>query len=242
MKLNQVIAISNGEKTRLQKSLTQFYQNCSKTDLFNGIARSYSPKDEDGERLPSEKKGVQITVIEHLKQLSKIIENTYNIIGSQDATNCSARVDVKVDNKVILKNVPVTYLLFLEKQITDLMTVINSLPILDSAEDWEFSEEQNLWKSDEKETHKTKKILKSFVKYEATDKHPAQVDTYTEDVIVGYWKSVKFSGCISKKQKDEMLDKVKELDKAIKLAREEANMTEVENVTYGSDVIEYVFG
>ncbi len=241
MKLNQVIAIGNGEKSKLAKTLTQFYQNCSKTELFNGFSRSYTPKDDDGEKLPDEKKNVQIKALDVLKDISHVIENTYNVIGIQDATNCKARVDVEVRGVVILKNVPVTYLLFLEKQITDLITVVNSLPILDSAEEWKFSESQNLYVTDEKETTKTKKVLQRFVKYEATDKHPAQVDTYTEDVPVGYWKTLKYSGGITKINKDALMEKVKELDKAIKLAREEANMIETENVTYGTDLINYLF-
>ena len=34
------------------------------------------------------------------------------------------------------------------------------------------------------------------MKYEATEKHPAQVETYTEDIKVGEWTMVKFSGAI----------------------------------------------
>jgi NDP-sugar pyrophosphorylase family protein len=240
MKLNQIIAISNGEKTKLQKSLTTVYQNCSKTELFNGFARAYSPKDDDGEKLPKENKGVQITVKDVLNDISKVIENAYNVIGTQDATNCKARVDVKVGNSVIMENVPVTYLLFLEKQITDLTTLVNSLPILDSAEKWVFSKEQNAYLAEEKETTKTKKILQNHVKSPATDKHPAQVDVFTEDVIVGYWKTIKYSGCISKTDKDALLEKIRSLDKAIKIAREEANSIEVEAVNYGSNLVSYL--
>jgi hypothetical protein len=34
------------------------------------------------------------------------------------------------------------------------------------------------------------------VKAEATEKHPAQVEVYHEDVVVGQWKTVKFSGAL----------------------------------------------
>jgi hypothetical protein len=192
--------------------------------------------------MPDEKKSVQINAKDSLLNIVSIIENAYNIIGAQDKANCKAIVDVKDDEgNVIMKQVPVTHLLFLEKQIKDLNTVVNSLPILDSAEDWEYSKEQNCFKTGVEESLRTKKILKAFVKYEATDKHPAQVDTYTEDVSVGTWKKIKYSGAMQKKDKDIILEKIRKLDKAIKLAREEANMIEVEKVAYGSDLVKYLF-
>jgi hypothetical protein len=50
MKLNQIIAIANGEKTKMTNSLTEYYHKCSKIEMFSGFSRSYSPKDEDGEK------------------------------------------------------------------------------------------------------------------------------------------------------------------------------------------------
>ena len=40
-KLNQIIAIANGKKTALQKSITEIYQRLQKAELFSGFARQY---------------------------------------------------------------------------------------------------------------------------------------------------------------------------------------------------------
>jgi uncharacterized FlaG/YvyC family protein len=242
LKLNQVIAIANGEKTKLQNSLTQFYHQCEKAELFTGMARTYTPKDVDGEVIPDEKKSVQINAKDALSSVSEVIEQAYNLIGTQDLTNCSAIVDVKDDDgNVIIKQVPVTFLLFLEKQVKDLTTVINSLPILDSADEWKFSEGQNCYKTESEQAMRTKKVLKNHIKAEATIQHPAQIDVFTEDVQVGTWSKIKYSGAISKKEKDSYFTKIKILDKAIKLAREEANMIEAKPAKFGTNVVDFIF-
>ena len=46
------------------------------------------------------------------------------------------------------------------------------------------------------QTLRTKKVPRNHVKAEATEKHPAQVEVYYEDVAVGYWTTVKFSGAL----------------------------------------------
>jgi len=37
-------------------------------------------------------------------------------------------------------HVPATYLLFLEKQLTDLHTLVSKLPVLDASETWVFDQ------------------------------------------------------------------------------------------------------
>lgn len=70
-------------------------------------------------------------------------------------------------------------------------------------------------------TVRTKKVPRNHVKAEATDKHPAQVDVYYEDVPVGYWTTVKFSGALPARRVNELLDRVEKLQQAVKFAREE---------------------
>ena len=96
--------------------------------------------------------------------------------------------------------------------------------------------------SESYQTTKTKKVMKNHVKAEATKEHPAQVETYTEDVIVGYWTTVKFSSAIPAKEKNEMLERVRKLQEAVKCAREEANGMEVESRKIGAAVLNHVFG
>ena len=83
---------------------------------------------------------------------------------------------------------------------------------------------------------------RNHVKAEATEKHPAQVEVYYEDVAVGYWTTVKFSGALPAQRVNELLERVEKLQHAVKFAREEANGTEVTDQRVGDAVFGYLFG
>ncbi len=241
LKLNQVIAIGTGEKTRKQKVLTKAYESLKKADLFAGLKKTYHPTDEEGEKLPDETKYLQTSVRKSIEDAMGVCEAMFNIVAAQDEGNCSAKADVVVDGVALLKQAPVTHLLFLEKQLTDLLTFVNSFPTLDPSIEWKWDEDALHYVSDKKETVRTKKVPKVLVKYEATDKHPAQTEVYNEDVQIGKYETVYFSGCISMKDKEAMLERIRNLDKAVKLAREEANSIEVKGADSGTKVLNYIF-
>jgi hypothetical protein len=69
--------------------------------------------------------------------------------------------------------------------------------------------------------------MRNPVKYKATEKHPARVETNTEDVKVGEWSTVKFSGAVWQQTKNAWLTRARQLIEAVKCAREEANLLEV---------------
>jgi hypothetical protein len=142
---------------------------------------------------------------------------------------------------VIASDVPVTYLLFLEKQLTDLYTFVDKLPALDPSEHWTFSESAGHYAADPVQTTRTKKVPRNHVKAEATEKHPAQVEVYYEDITVGYWRTVKFSGALPARRINELTERVEKLQQAVKFAREEANGLEVTEQQTGEKVFRYLF-
>jgi len=241
-KLNQIIALSAGKKSQAHKAITEAYQGLQKTAPLEGISRSYKPRDDDGEQLPSEKKLVQLKVKDTIRTVSAALTELFDVVATQDHANCQAKANIVVDGTTLLKGVPVTTLLFLEKQLVDLHTFVDKLPTLDPGEAWEYSPDVDHYASEPYQTTKTKKVLKNHVKAEATKEHPAQVETYTEDVIVGYWTTVKFSGAIPAREKNEILARVHKLQEAVKCAREEANAVEVEVRKIAGPVLQYLFG
>ena len=240
-KLNQIIAIQNGKKSQAKDSLTAAYQQLQKPDLLTGISRNYKPKDETGESQPPESKLVQIKVQEVIEKVSKDLVELFDVVATQDWANCQAKADVKVDGKVLVANVPVTNLLFLEKQLIDLETFISKLPVLDAGERWSFDAAQDCYASEPFQTTRTKKTPKRHIKYEATKEHPAQVEMYYEDLLVGTWTTVKFSGAIPANDRNRMLDRVRQLADAVKAAREEANSLEVEKKKVGEAILDFLF-
>src|SRR5215831_7488450 len=173
-KLNQIIAVQAGKKSQAKETLTEAYHKLKKPDLLSGIVRTYQPKDEDGEPLPEERKQVQLKVGELIRQVARDLAEMYDVVATQDWANCQARADVVVEGRKLLQQVPVTHLLFLEKQLVDLRTFIDTLPVLDTAEEWEYKPEADCYVSRPSRSHRTKKVPKTHVKYEATKEHPAQ--------------------------------------------------------------------
>jgi hypothetical protein len=241
MKLNQVIAIANGEKSKTQKTITKVYQNLKKETLFEGITKRYTPKFEDGEIYPNEDKQVQQTVEKLIGVVKKSMSEMFNVVATQDVGNCDAGASIVVDEVIVAEDVPVTHLLFLEKQMIDIRTLVESLPVLDPADKWSHSPESFCYKSEAKDNFRTKKIPKNHVVSEATKEHPAQVQVFTEDVIEGTWTTVKFSGNIPQTEKNDILERIDKMIKAIKIAREEGNSIEVERSEIGSNVLDYIF-
>ena len=241
-RLNQIIAIEKGTKSRSFQELTDAHHALQKPALLAGIARTYRPKDEEGEQFPPESTKVQVKAEEIIRQTAEIMTKLFDVTATKDWTNCKARADVIVDGKTLLAQVPATYLLFLEKQLVDLHTFIRKLPILDASETWTFDASADCWATEPMQTVKTKKIPRNHVKAEATDKHPAQVEVYYEDVVVGNWKTTKFSGALPAKRVNELLERVERLQQAVKFAREEANNIEADEQKVGKQVFDYLFG
>jgi hypothetical protein len=241
-KLNQIIAIEKGTKSRTFQELTDAHQALQKPVLLSGIARTYRPKDEEGEQLPPESTKVQEKADDVIRKTVASLTKLFDVTASKDWTNCKARADVVVDGQTLLTQVPATYLLFLEKQLVDLHTFVRKLPVLDAAEAWTFDPSADSWATEPVQTVRTKKIPRNHVKAEATEQHPAQVEVYYEDVVVGYWRTVKFSGALPAQRVNELLARVEKLQEAVKYAREEANNIEADEQKVGERVFGYLFG
>jgi hypothetical protein len=239
-KLNQIIAVEKGVKSRSYSEFTEAHHTVQKAALLAGIARTYQPKDEEGEQYPPESTRVQVRAEEVLRQMADTLTRLFDVTATKDWANCSARADVVVDGEVLLPAVPATYLLFLEKQLTDLHTFVAKLPVLDASESWSFDQAADCYATDPVQTTKTKKIPRNHVKAEATEKHPAQVEVYYEDIVVGHWRTVKFSGALPASRVKELLERVDKLQRAVKFAREEANDSEVTDQQIGERVFAYL--
>jgi hypothetical protein len=240
-RLNQIIAVEKGIKGQTFQELTEAHQSVQKPALLSGIARTYRAKDDEGEQLPPESTRVQLKADSVIQETTSSLTRLFDITATKDWANCKAKADVVVDGNTLLKEVPATYLLFLEKQLVDLHTFIKKLPVLDASETWTFDSSADCWATEPIQTLRTKKVPRNHVKAEATDKHPAQVEVYYEDVTVGYWRTVKFSGALPAQRVNQLLARVEQLQEAVKFAREEANNLEVEDIKVGEQFFAYLF-
>lgn len=241
LRLNQVVAIEKGAKVVGESALTQAYQQAQKPGPWNGVTRTYQPKDEDGDQLPPESTRVQFKGQDLLNNVRQNFGRLLDVTATKDEGNTQARADVIVDGEIILAQLPVPTLLYLEKKLGDLQnSLLRSLPVVDPADVWTWDENQGVYRAEPVQTTRTKKVPKAFVKAQATDKHPAQVEVFTEDVSVGTWTTTKLSGAFTETRKAELLDKVRRLIQAVKEARELANVTEVRDVRIGEAVFNFL--
>lgn len=229
-KLSQVVSVEKPTKQRTERFLTDINKMLQKPDFFNGFNRSYTPVKDEDERLPPENKLVQNNVTLLLPQIVAAMTDLWNISATRDWANCQAKADIEIDGQVVMQGVPATYLLFLEKQLNDLHTLVGNLPVLDSAESWSRDDNDMVYKAQPKQTAKTKKIPKVIVMHPPTKEHPAQTQLVSDDVIVGHWETINTSGAVPVTKKVRLLERIEKMQKAVKYARENANSTQAPDV------------
>lgn len=240
-KLNQIIAIEKGIKNSAEKRVNRIQKSFARPELLLGISRNYQPKDDDGEMLPPESKLVQVRVQQGLSEVAEALTELFDITATKDWANQAAKADVSVDGRVLLTGVPVSYLLFMEKQLGELLAMVRALPTLDPGEKWGYDPNTDCYSTEVVRTTRTKKVPRNHVKAEATEHHPAQVEVYYEDVVVGHWNTVKFSGALPANRVTEIIKRIEKLQRAVKFAREEANAAEVNQQKVNDVVFDYLF-
>ena len=246
--LHTIVALRNSVKTRSREAVTAAHRDSQKTDLYDGFERTYQPKDDEGDQLPAESKLVQLDSRLVLDLLTDALSGYWDLTAAVDATNQVARADVTVptgngDERItVLTDVPATHLLFLARELEDVYTFVRKLPVHNPGERWSFDESSNLHATEPIRTTRTKKTLRNHVKAEATQHHPAQVDVYPEDVVVGTWSTIKYSGALTAARRSELLYRIDVLRLAVKEARERANRAQVVDLKVAKPIFDYILG
>lgn len=241
-KLHEIVAIAKGVKSRVYGEVQSLHKEAQKAEPYTGQNKVYRAKDDDGEKFPPESKRVRLNAEDVLKKVAKLQTEQFDTEATKDASNCLAFADLTVDGHILFPKAPVTFLLFLEKQLVDMRTFVDKMPTLDEAEDWTLDPNTGVFRSNLSTTHKTKKIEKALVLYEATKDHPAQTKTVTEDVVIGWWDTIKHSGALPAPRKEALLERIDKLLKATKRAREQANNIDATEKEVGGAVFGYLFG
>jgi hypothetical protein len=180
---------------------------------------------------------VQARALDILAALRVSESQLYDITLQKDTANQSAKASVFLDGKEVLKDIPVTTLLFFEKRLEHLRTFFQMLPVLDNAEEWEWDDKAGLYRTQAVSTHRNKKVMKVLQLVPPTDKHPGQAQPYQEDVLAGFWDTVKFSTAISHTYKVHILEQLEKFIIAVKQAREVANDALVQERTGVGDAL-----
>lgn len=240
-RLSQVVAVEKPIKTEAYGTLSAAHHQVQKAPLLAGILRTYRPRDDEGEQLPPESTRVQLRAIDAVSEVMQALTRFYDVTATRDWANTTAKADIRVNGQVLIPQVPVPFLLFLEKQLAALKTFIEKLPILDPSEEWVWDQEKGVYRTTAYETQRSKKVPRNHVLAEATPQHKAQVEIIYEDIPVGTWTTVKYSGALPASHVKAILDRLQALRDAVKYAREEANATEIPQVRVAGPLLDYLF-
>jgi hypothetical protein len=218
------------------------YHVLQRGQLVAGHAGTYTPASDKDTPLPDERQRVQVNAAEALTEFAQVLTPAWDIAATRDWANCTAKADVMVDGTVLLSQVPVTYLLWLETQLSHLRTVILSAPVLDAAEDWQEDDTTaGLHRTAPVDTVRTKKITDQVVVIQPTDKYPGQWTEVSKDVPAGTWTRTKFSGALTADRQKLLAGRVEKLRDAVKEARNEANSADVPDVKTGETLFGWLF-
>lgn len=241
-KLNQVLAVEKAVKVRTYSATNEMHKALQTAALFQGFSKTYEPVNAEGLPRHPESQRVQKNAEEMFAEARKMLTELFDVTATKDWGNQQAKADLIVDGKVILKDVPATYFLFLDKQLSDLRDMVTKATELDPAVDWQPDPNSGLFKSNVVQTQTTAKVQRALLMAPATDKHPAQTQLITEDQVIGHWFTTKQSGAMPAPRKKALLVRIQKLLDAVKVALEEANSTQVAHQKTGDAIFGYIFG
>lgn len=241
-RLNQILSLESQLKSEADKGTTFLQRLLETPGVFNGFEKVYVPIDDKDVVYPPESKKVQYLAEDELIDASKLLTKLFDYILARDTANALAKADVEIGGVALLKNVPVDTLLFLEKQLNYVEVHIASLPILDTADEWKLDRATGFYKTDVQKNHKTKKVDDVVVLLEHTKEQRGQAEIRTKDKLEGHWHTTKVSGAVPGPRRKLLLERVRLLKIAVKLAREGANAaTEIQDVSVGKEIFDYIF-
>lgn len=241
-KLNQIIALRPDVSSRAERVETDLYHRIQVADSLFGITKTYEPKNDGADVYAGESKIVETKADQVASTFGVAMERLLDLTLTLETANTEAKADVVVDGVVLVKDAPVTYLLFLEKHMIRARAFINKLPTLDPSKEWKWDADLGVHRwSEPVKANKVKKVPAAQVLYEATKEHPAQVKPYEDTILEGWWTTTGFSGALPASRKAQLIQRVDALSEAITFAREQANQGEVTDRKVGAAISGYLF-
>jgi len=247
-KLHEILAV---EKTRSQaanKLIEETANKFKKEQYFSGHIKTLkmlvdSPENAAIEEASRDEKSLPTTVPETLEYLFDFWTKAEDVTYAKNKTNQIANADLFFRGEVLVPFVPVDELLGLEVRLETLRRTLDLMPTLDASKDWTpaaSGRKGAFLAIGDESTSKTEKTMTPVVLYEATDKHPAQIERVSVDKVVGTFRRKSISGAATSKQKADAIAVIDELLAEAKQARQRANSVEASTDRIGSTIAKLV--
>lgn len=226
--------IAEETKTTFEKKADHFIEGHRELAMFN---------EDDAQQNQVEHKAMVTTVIDKLEWTAQAAAKYYDTVFAKDRANQSARADIAIDGTVLAKDVPATFLLGLETKLKALRDVYLAIPTLAPGHAWEpdATRGKGVYRARDPEIRmKTAKTIRYKVLVEPTKEHPAQIEKWFEDVPVGKVTNQVWSGMLSPAEKSDMIGRIDQLLRAVKRARQRANMVDVGKSRIGGNIFAFI--
>lgn len=244
-KLHELLAIEGDREGNYKRVMEEAVITFTKkTDHFVGQIRRLEMFDQAEQDLNTEeRKELVTTVKDKLNYVQESVVQYLDIVLRKELTNQLATADLIIDGVMLATKLPATFLLGLETKFKNIRAMYETLPTLDPGIKW--VEDAKLGKNvyitaypDEK--FKTAKKFQHQVLVAPTDKHPAQVEKWEEQIPVGKYTTTAWSGKISPAEKSALLGKIDKLIQAAKQARMRANNIDAIDRQVGKVLCDYI--
>ena len=244
-KLHEILAVKSGVVGKLTKLISDLTELFTKKHLhFVEEHVIFKPLGENQQDVVEKNVKRQTTVRKELSWIGNDFANVLGVCNRINSTNCLAKADVIVDGTVLLKDIPATGLLELEKHIQTFKSLLEKIPTLDPVKNFKPDHDQgeDVYKAEPRVTSRTTKEFYPFVLVPATAQHPAQATKEVRDVIIGYKHETEWSGMLTPAEKSDLLSRCEDLVAAIKSAQARANNIDVVGEKIGQDIVKYILG
>jgi hypothetical protein len=224
-----------------------------KQDPMTGLSRTHISR--DAQRWPDEppqNRRVQVTTAGLLADAVTALTRLLDVKLTREAGNAEAKADIVLDGEVLLADVPVGFLMFLEGQLTSLITtLIDKLPVRNPAQEWHGQETdpnlpRGVYATEPRLTPSTTKdkLVQVIAEPRVIDGHAfaGQYLPYEGDVVTGTITTIDYSGQLSVRDVQDLRERAAAVLIAVRYAREQANMLEVQPRQAGAIVLRAVFG
>lgn len=243
-KLHELLAVEADRKKASERLVQESIKTFKKENLFSGAVKRTEMFDEDEQKVPDEVLKLETTVDENLQYSLEALVKYWDTVAQKDSSNMLATSDVIVDGKTILKDVPATTLLGMEKKINELRNLYNAIPTLPPGINWVSDtthEKADVYRNaNDLVTFKTMKDTEYRTVAEPTKEHPAQVAQLNVTKNIGKFITTKWSGMITPYEKARRITNIERILSAIKKARQRANSAKTMDIKIGKAIMDFI--
>jgi hypothetical protein len=246
VKLFELLAVEAGMKKTFNTLITEAVGTFKGAGHFLGFSKRtlhFAADEQNKDKVDT--KVVDETVGAKLDFVGGTVTKVFDLEYQLSRADQHAKSDLVLDGVTIAKDVPVLWFLGMEARLQQLRTMYEAIPTHAPGIRWVADTEQDskgrVYRAAvDTEGFVTRKEMRVKVLTPATDKHPAQVDKWMEDLAIAKVVTTAWTGTISPAEKSDILGRVDALLQACKAARQRGNTVEAPKDKIGADLVAFL--